>query len=137
MDFFVFISEQWLLTSLLLILIYAFAFLERIKGGKPISARETTRLINTEQAILVDLREAKDYGEGHIAGALNMPLAKFEGRISELEKYRDKVIILADKLGHQAGATGKSLAKSGYNVRRLQGGVAEWTNQSLPLIKKK
>ncbi|MFA5631619.1 MAG: rhodanese-like domain-containing protein [Porticoccaceae bacterium] len=137
MDFFVFISEQWLLTSLLLMLIYAFAFLERIKGGKPISARETTQLINAEQAVLVDLREAKDFGEGHIAGAVNIPLGKFEARISELEKYRDKVIILADKLGHQAGATGKALARGGYNVRRLQGGVAEWTNQSLPLVKKK
>jgi len=135
-DFFVFISEQWLLTSLLLILIYAFAFLERIKGGKPISARETTQLVNTEQAVLVDLREAKDFGEGHIAGAINIPVTKVEGRISELEKYRDKVIILADKLG-QAGNTGKALAKSGYNVRRLQGGLAEWTNQSLPLVKKK
>ena len=137
MDFFVFVSEQWLLVSLLLILIYAFAFLERVKGGKPISARETTQLINTEQAVLVDLRDAKEFSEGHIAGAINIPLSKVDSRISELEKYRDKVIILADKLGHQAGATGKVLAKGGFNVRRLQGGVAEWANQSLPLIKKK
>lgn len=137
MEFFTFISEQWLLVSLLLILIYAFAFLERVKGGKPITAREATQLVNAEQAVLVDLRESKDYNEGHIAGSLHMPVTKFESRISELEKYRDKVIILADKLGHQASATGKSLGKAGYQVRRLQGGVGEWASQGLPLIKKK
>lgn len=137
MDFFVFVSEQWLLTSLLLILIYAFAFMERIKGGKPISPQEATSLINGEKAVLVDLREAKEFNDGHIAGAVHIPLAKISSRISELDKHRDKVIILVDKLGQHAGATGKSLGKAGFQVRRLRGGIGEWVSQGLPLIKKK
>ena len=137
MDFFVFISEQWLLVSLLLVLIYAFAFLERIKGGKPIPAHEATRLINSEEAVLVDLRDAKDYGEGHIAGSLHIPLGKLGSRLSELDKYREKTIILADKLGQHAGSAGKTLNKEGFQVRRLRGGVAEWIGQGLPLVKKK
>jgi rhodanese-related sulfurtransferase len=137
MEFFTFISEQWLLVSLLMILIYTFAFTERIKGGKPISAFDATRLLNSDEAVLVDLREAKEFSEGHIAGAIHIPLAKIASRVSELEKYRNKVVILADKMGQQAGATGKSLGKAGFQVRRLQGGVSEWSSQGLPLIKKK
>jgi rhodanese-related sulfurtransferase len=137
MDFFIFISEQWLLVSLLMILIYAFAFLERSRGGKPISAHEVTRLINGEEAVLVDLRDAKEFNEGHIAGALHIPQSKMASRISELDKYREKIIVLADKMGNQAGAVGKNLTKAGFQVNRLQGGVAEWANQGLPLIKKK
>lgn len=137
MDFFVFVSEQWLLASLLLILIYTFAFMERIKGGKPISPQEATAMINGEKAVLVDLREAKEFNEGHIAGALHIPVSKINSRMSELDKYRDRVIILVDKLGQHAGATGKSLGKAGFQVRRLRGGIGEWAGQGLPLIKKK
>ncbi|MGD9661326.1 MAG: rhodanese-like domain-containing protein [Porticoccaceae bacterium] len=137
MDFFIFVSEEWMLASLLVILIYVFAFTERVKGGKPVSAHEATRLINAEQAVLVDLREAKDFNEGHIAGAIHIPVAKLGGRVSELEKYKDKIIILADKIGQHAGAGGKTLGKAGFQVRRLQGGVGEWAGQGLPLIKKK
>ena len=137
MDFFVFISQQWLLVSLLLILVYIFAFMEKMKGGKPISPHEATRLINGEEAILVDLREAKDFNEGHIAGSLHIPFAKVDSRLSELERFKDKVIILTDKLGQQTGNIGKKLGKEGYQVRRLQGGVGEWSHQGLPLVRKK
>lgn len=135
MDFFVFISEQWILVSILVLLIYAFAFSERIKGGKPISCNELTRLMNSGEGVLVDLRESKEFNEGHITGAINMPSSKVDSRISELEKHRDKVIVLADKMGQQAGSAGKKLRQAGFNARRLQGGMAEWTGQGLPLVK--
>lgn len=137
MDFFVFISEQWLLSSLLVVLIYVFLFTEKIKGGKPISAHEATRLINAEKAVMVDVREAKDYNEGHIAGSLHIPVAKIDARMSELDKHKDGLVILACKMGQQASVVGKSLGKAGFQVRRLQGGITEWTNQGLPLVKKK
>ena len=137
MDFFVFISQEWMLVSLLVILIYALAFTERVRGGKPISPHEATRMLNSGDAVLVDLRETKDYNEGHIVGSLHMPYAKISERASELEKNKDKVIILADKIGQHAGKIGKTLGSSGFQVRRLQGGVSEWANQGLPLIRKK
>jgi rhodanese-related sulfurtransferase len=135
-DFFVFISEQWLLVSLLLILIYGFAFNERIKGGKPIPAHETTRMVNADEAVLLDVRDSKEFNAGHIAGALNIPASKMDSRISELEKYRSKTLVVADKMGQQAGNVGKKLRNAGFEVRRLQGGMAEWGNQGLPLVKK-
>ena len=64
MDFFVFISEQWILVSLLVLLIYVFAFTERIKGGKPIGIHEVTRLLNSEEAVLLDVRESKEFSAG-------------------------------------------------------------------------
>ena len=61
MDFFIFISEQWLLVSVLLVLIYIFAITERNKSGKPVSPRELTQLLNTDEAVLLDIREQKEY----------------------------------------------------------------------------
>lgn len=135
MDFFVFISEQWVLVSIFVLLIYAFAFSERIKGGKPVSSHEVTRMMNSDQAVLVDIRDAKDFNEGHITHAINIPFAKLDSRIAELEKHREKTVVVADKIGQHAGAAGKKLRKAGFQVRRLRGGMAEWSGQGLPLIK--
>lgn len=137
MDFLTFISEQWLLVSVLVLLIYAFAFSERARSGKPLSPQEVTRLINREEGVVVDLRDTKAYGDGHIAGALHIPHTSFASRETELEKHKDKTIVLADKMGQHAGSIGKKLKQQGYDARRLRGGMAEWVHQGLPLVREK
>jgi len=86
-SFFVFISEQWILVSALLVLIYVFAFSEQKKAGKQLSVHELTRLLNGDEAVLIDLRDSKEYAAGCITGAINIPSAKLDGRISELESW--------------------------------------------------
>ena len=135
MDIFVFASEQWILISVLLMLIYVFAFTERTKGGKPISATELVSLMNAEQAQLVDVRASAAFQAGHVHGAMNIPHTKMASRGSELEKHRSKVIVLTDQMGQHAGGAGKILTKEGFNVRRLSGGMAEWQGQNLPVVK--
>ena len=135
MDFFVFISEQWVLVSVFMVLLYAFAWTERAKGGNPLNAAELVRLMNADEAVLIDVRDAAEFQGGHIAGAVHLPYNKIAGRISELGKYREKTIVLADKMGQHAGAVGKILSKDGYKVRRLSGGMSEWQNQNLPTVK--
>ena len=137
MEFFVFISEQWVLVSVLMVLIYLFAINERIKSGKPISPHVVTQLINSDDAVLVDVRDAKDFKAGHIAGAINIPHAKLMDRITELEPYREKGIIIADKVGQQSGAIGRQLKGKEFDVFRLTGGMTEWQNQKLPVVKGK
>jgi rhodanese-related sulfurtransferase len=56
-------------------------------------------------------------------------------KISELESYREKFIIIADKVGQQAGAVGRQLQQQNFKVFRLTGGMMEWQNQNLPVIK--
>jgi len=120
---------------MLLMLIYVFAFTERTKGGKPISATELVRLMNTEQAQLVDVRASADFQAGHVHGAMNIPHTKMASRGSELEKHHSKVIVLTDQMGQHAGGAGKILTKEGFNVRRLSGGMSEWQGQNLPVVK--
>ncbi|MBL4782968.1 MAG: rhodanese-like domain-containing protein [Porticoccaceae bacterium] len=135
MDFFVFISEQWVLVSALLVLIYVFAFSEQKKAGKQLSVHELTRLLNSDEALLVDLRDSKEYATGCITGAINIPHAKLDGRIGELEKHRAQKIVLVDKIGQQSAPAGRKLRLAGYDVHRLRGGMGEWLHQSLPVVK--
>lgn len=135
MNFFVFISEQWLLVSTLIVLIYIYAWRERIKSGRPISIHEVTQLLNKDSAVLLDVRDAAEFKAGHIVGAMNIPHAKVVAEIDKLEAHKSKIIIVADKLGQHAGSVGRTLEQKGFVVRRLSGGIAEWQAQNLPLVK--
>lgn len=135
MEFLTFISNEWILVSLLVVLVGVFAWSERRKNGQPASAHEATRLLNNEEAVLLDVRPEKEFKEGHISQAVHIPHTKVADRLEELEPYREKVVIVVDKLGQHAGAVGRQLGKAGFDVRRLSGGMAEWRAQSLPLVK--
>jgi len=134
-DFIVFMSEQWVLFSILALLVAGFFVLEKKRSGVVLSHHEITRLLNNDEAVLLDVREAKDYSAGHVSGALNIPYAKLKDRCSELEKYKAKTIVVADKMGQHSGASVKILTEAGFNAARLQGGMVEWEGQNLPVVK--
>lgn len=137
MDFFVFMSEQWLLVSLLVALAYALALTERVKAGTPASVHEVTQLINSQDARVLDVRDKSEYAAGHIVEAIHIPHGQVAERLGELAAVKEQPLIVADKMGQHAGAVGRLLKRQGFQVRRLQGGMSEWTNQNLPLVKGK
>ncbi len=132
-----FIGNHIELSGLFVFFLAALWFTERSRSGKSLSPAEVTRLLNSDEAVVIDVRDKKDFAEGWITGAIHMPFASVESRIAELEKYKDKQIILVDKMGQHSGATGKILLAKGYeNVCRLQGGISEWKNSNMPLVRK-
>ncbi len=137
MDFFIFVSEQWLLISLLAALIAVFLLTEQSKSGKSLTTSELVRLMNNDEATVVDVRSAAEFESGHIHGSLSIPHQKLASRVAELEKFRDKIIVVVDKVGQHSGAAGKKLSSQEFNVRRLGGGISEWQGSSLPLVKGK
>jgi rhodanese-related sulfurtransferase len=136
-NFFVFVAQEWILVSALIVLVYFYYWRERSKSGVPLSAHEATLLLNKDAAVIVDLREAADFRAGHIVNSLNIPYNKIIGDTSELTTHKDKILILVDKLGQHAGTVGRKLGKEGFQVRRLSGGISEWQSQNLPLSKGK
>lgn len=135
-QFFVFVGEQWLLVSILIALVFGYFWTEGTKAGKVLSSHAATLLINSGEAHVLDVREAKEYKLGSIVkNATHIPHNRVVARISELEPHKGKTILLVDQMGHHAAAVGRSLRAKGFEVSRLQGGIAEWTNQKLPLVK--
>lgn len=136
MEFFVFVSQEWLLVTTLAVLMFVYAYRERIKNGRPIPAYEVTRLLNSDAAVLLDVRDASEFKAGHISGALHLPHSKVAAEAEQfLKPHRDKIIVVADKLGQHAGSAGRTLGQKGFDVRRLAGGVTEWQNKGMPLVK--
>lgn len=136
-DLLAFITQEWLLVTTLIVLIYLYTWRERIKSGQPLSPHQVTQLVNQGNALLVDLRDSAEFKTGHIVGSVNISHTKLSKETTELDAHKEKIIILIDKLGQHAGVVGRFLGKEGFQVRRLGGGIAEWQAQNLPLTKGK
>jgi len=132
-----FLGQQWILTSALLVVIALLLFHEGRKAGPSLSPQQAINLVNRQQGVFLDLRESADFKQGHIVEAVHIPAGKLAARMAELDKYRDKPLVLVCKLGQQSGAAAKQLRAGGFNqVFRMTGGMTEWNNLQLPLVGK-
>jgi len=130
-----FATNHFILAGLFVIILALLVFTELSKGGKSLSSREVTALINRDEGVVVDIRSKKDFETGHIVGALNIPYDKLASRLAELEKHKAKTIIIVDALGQQAGTAARELQKAGFTAARLGGGIATWRGDNLPVVK--
>ena len=131
-----FVTNHYVLVSFFVFLLVAFVINEGKQGGAAITPTNLVNLVNREGAMLLDIRDSKEYSFGHIAGAVSMPVSSIDARIGELESHKDKPLVLVCKMGQHASATGRKLKALGFeNVRRLSGGMSEWTASSLPVVK--
>ena len=133
---FEFVGNHYILVGAFVLIFALFVRNEVVRGGRSVSAQELVNLVNRDGAVVIDVRDAHEYGQGHIVDAINVPHAALAGRLGELKKYKEKPIVLACKMGQHSGSAGTTLRKAGFqNVSRLRGGVAEWRNQNLPVVK--
>ena len=132
-----FVFNHYILVSLFVALLLAILYVESRRGGARISATAAVLLLNRGEAVVLDIRDRKEFNEGRITGSLNIPLASLKSRIAELNKYRDKQIIVVDKMGQHSAMAVKMLNEEGFDkVVRLSGGIADWKESKLPLVKK-
>ncbi|HEY4389901.1 MAG TPA: rhodanese-like domain-containing protein [Paenibacillus sp.] len=74
---------------------------------------------------LVDVREVQEFKQGHIAGAVNIPLSQIERRLNEIQK--DESVYLYCRSGMRSKQAAKLLSKHGYNqISQLNGGISVW-----------
>jgi rhodanese-related sulfurtransferase len=132
-QFLIFLGEQWMLVSALLALVGLFMWNENRRAGDNISVHQLTHLVNSSNALVIDLRDPKEFREGHVVDADNIPFAKLAERIGSLDKSRP--LVLVDKMGQHSGAAGRTLKEAGFQVYRLSGGMSEWTASTLPVVK--
>ncbi len=137
MDLFIeYIGVRWYLFAVVIVLMFLLMNLERRRGGPSVSPAQLTLLVNQHEGVVVDLRETADFRQGHIIDSISLPSTKLPERIAELERHRDQPVVLVCKYGHTAVDAAKTLRQNGFaRVFKLGGGITEWQNQQLPLVR--
>lgn len=132
---FEFVVNYWWMVSIWLVFLVALFWDNQQRSGASVSTAEAIRLINQEEALVLDIREKKDFATGHVVDAVNIPFASLANRLGELEPYKTRPIVLVCQAGQTVSSAGKMLREKGFNAIRMNGGIIEWTNQKLPLVK--
>lgn len=106
----------------------------RRSGGSSVTPQDAILMINRQDAVVLDVRSAEEFGKGHVINARNVPLAQLDGRAGELQKHRAKPVIVCEDGVRASGAA--ALRKLGFEkVYTLSGGVAAWQQAGLPVEK--
>ncbi|MGH8674146.1 MAG: rhodanese-like domain-containing protein [Burkholderiales bacterium] len=110
--------------------------LVRRAGGPWVSTLEATQLMNREDALVIDVRDADAYAKGHILGAKSVPLVDLVRRASDLAKHKSKAVIVSCQNGDRSAGAAATLRQQGFSrVHPLNGGFAAWQQAGLPVEK--
>jgi rhodanese-related sulfurtransferase len=124
-----------LLVSILMLLIWNL-FGDVLSGAKLLLPDEVTRLINREDAKVVDLRTQKEFEKGHIIDAINISADQLSGQLDKLKKHKESGIIFCCASGSVSTKEARKLMNEGYEkVFSLKGGILSWQSANLPLTK--
>jgi rhodanese-related sulfurtransferase len=106
-------------------------------GGNNISVNEATLLINRQDALVVDVRETAEWSAGHIPNARHIALGHLAKHLSEIDKYKDKPVIVVCASGNRSSSGCGVLKKAGFQqVFNLAGGISAWNDAGLPMTRK-
>ncbi len=101
------------------------------------SATQAYDLLQKGQAVLIDVREAEEFKQEHIAYALSVPLSQFEESLVQLQIPEDKAIIfqcLKGKRGEMACARVQGIEKFKNDILNIEGGIDGWKEAHLPIV---
>ena len=115
----------WLLVALLLIL--AACSMKTPKNYETIGLDEVQQKKDSG-LIVLDVREVEEFAEGHIIGAVNMPLSELEkGNRENLDLAESYIVIC--RSGNRSKEASDILFEDGYDVVNVSEGMSSWTGE--------
>lgn len=121
-------------TNLLIILIAAGALIgltaaltarKRPSSGQSLNPHQLRALLTDGAVLILDVREAEEYVQGHIPGAVLLPLGQMKNRLREIP--RDRQVVTVCLRGRRSRAAAEILTEAGFaKVSSLVGGMTAW-----------
>ncbi len=86
-------------------------------------------------ALLIDVREADEYAQGHASGSTLIPLGQLANRLTEIASYKNKPVVLICRSGRRSGQALALLEKAGFSAAaNIEGGMNAWQKAGLPVV---
>jgi rhodanese-related sulfurtransferase len=132
-----FVGNHWPLFVALVVVLALLAYNLVVGERGSVDPAGATELINHKDAVVIDVRPAADFAKGHIINAQNIPMNGFKNQLGQLDKYKDRTIVVNCRSGSQSQAACKTLREAGFSkVYNLRGGIMGWQSASLPVTRK-
>jgi rhodanese-related sulfurtransferase len=132
-----FVINNWYLFLALVVvvaLLVAPNVMQLMHGIRNLGPSECVMLANRESGVFVDVSEPSEYKTGHIPNALNVPLGTIHQGLPQLDKHKERPVIVVCRTGNRALRGATALRKRGFKtVHVLAGGLAAWEKENLPL----
>jgi rhodanese-related sulfurtransferase len=126
-------TTTFLLLILIVISLYFLSFRSQGKSEYDITTNQVQEMIaDKDSLVLLDVRTHKEFigEEGHIPGAILIPLGELKSRMDELEKFRDQEMIVICSSGSRSGSATRYLRKNGFVAFNMEGGMQAWNKLS-------
>jgi len=96
-------------------------------GVAEVDTVEAARLIDQQNAVVIDVRTEAEYAAGRIPNARHVSLRQLPAHIGGLEKYKDRPIVVSCRTGSRSRSAVAYLAENGFEeVYNLKGGLMAW-----------
>ena len=107
------------------------------RGIKEIDTRVAVQLINYQDALVLDVRDDSEYAAGHLPNSKHLPSEKIEERWTELQRFKEKPVVVIYRGGVRSSHASMVLKKNGFaQVFNLMGGIDAWKRANLPIVKR-
>lgn len=108
----------------------------RLSGARHVSTLEAVQMINRQDALLLDVRESAEFKGARVAGSRHIALKELPGKLGELEKFKNKPILLLCQTGNRSAQAAGTMKKAGFTqVATLSGGLMAWQQAGMPVEK--
>jgi len=109
------------------------AFLGDRSGMETISRDELRRRMRAGDVVVIDVRPEAEFRNGHIAGAISVPVSQLKARVAELPADTDVVAYCRGAYCVMAPDAVRYLTRTGRRAIQLDGGFPEWAEEGKPV----
>ena len=135
-----FVGNHTLLFVAFLVTLGMLAYTEYMRftsANTALSPYDATQKMNAGNSVFLDVRDESEFKGGHLLNSRSMPVNKLAERLHELEKFKDKELVIYCDNGMRTSRAIAKLKKSGFtNLFSLAGGLTAWEKANLPIVSK-
>ncbi len=134
-----FVGNHPFMVTLFLVVLFLYLttlYKEKSRAFNNVTVDQLTRLVNQENAQVIDVRPKDAFVQGHIVNAINMPLEDLKAGKVKTDKLKKKPVVVYCQMGRSSVTASQHLTEAGFEqVFNLQGGINAWISDKLPLSK--
>jgi rhodanese-related sulfurtransferase len=122
----------------MIIAFYFFSFISQKKEQYEITSDQVQRMIaDGDSLVLLDVRTYEEFvsEEGHLPGAILIPIEELKSRLDEIEQYRNAEMIVICSSGIRSGRATRFLREKGFEAFNMKGGMRAWNKLSKNALK--